>query len=162
MTAIISVFLALTVLWLCYWTLVRPVVLDSAQDELSRMKSKLDWAIINGEIGSRSQAAQMLGSYLSMPASIRYVSIGMAIKHNLTCRAEIAAIDAKEGLTFEASPVWIREMWERHTVLCMKSALSNSPAWWPPLSVILLVCFFSRQVENWWRHIEIATSRQRD
>lgn len=161
MDIIIISFLVITAFWLCYWTLVRTVVLDSVVDELSRMKSSLDWAIINGEAGSQSEAAQILASGLEFPSSIRWISIGKAIQRNFFNRAEIAASGAKDQKIFECSPLWIREMWERQTIISVKAALANSPAWWIPLSIILLVCFFSRQVENWWRDTERATIRLR-
>jgi len=161
MNPIIVVFLVLTVLWLCYWSLVRPVILDSVENELVRMKASLDWAIINGEIGSQSEAAKILEGDLEFPSSIRWISLGIAMKNNMSNRVEIAAINAKEQKIFECSPPWIREMWERQTVVSVKAALANSPAWWIPLSIILLVCFFSRQVENWWNDIERATSKAR-
>jgi hypothetical protein len=161
MNVLIVIFLAFTVLWLCYWTLVRPIILDSVVDELVRMKSNLDWAIINGEIGSQTEAAKILENDLEFPSSIRWISMGIAIKNNLSNRAEIAATNAKEQKIFECSPPWIREMWERQTVISVKAALANSPSWWIPLSIILLVCFFSRQVDGWWRSIEIAASKSR-
>jgi hypothetical protein len=161
MNVIIVVFVVLTVLWLSYWSLVRPVILDSVEDELIRMKARLDWAIIDGEIGSQSEAAKILEADLEFPSSIRWISLGIAIKNNLSNRVEIAAINAKEQKIFECSPPWIREMWERQTVVSVKAALANSPAWWLPLSMILLVCFFSRQVESWWNDIERATSKAR-
>jgi hypothetical protein len=154
-------FLVITVLWLCYWTLVRPVILDSVEDELVRMKANLDWAVINGEIGSQSEAAKILESDLEFPSSIRWISLGIALKNNWSSRAEIAAINAKEQKIFECSPLWIREMWERQTVVSVKAALANSPTWWIPLSMILLGCFFSRQVQDWWNDIERATSKAR-
>ncbi|HUA68900.1 MAG TPA: hypothetical protein VMA13_10175 [Candidatus Saccharimonadales bacterium] len=161
MNIIVISFLTITALWLCYWALVRTVVLDSVVDELSRMKANLDWAIINGTAGSQSEAAQILANGLELPSSIRWISIGKAVQCNLFNRAEIAAAGAKEQKIFECSPLWIREMWERQTIISVKAALANSPAWWIPLSVILLVCFFSKQVENWWRDTERATIRLR-
>jgi len=161
MNIAIVVFLVITALWLCYWSLIRPVVLDSVEDEVVRMKANLDWAIINGEIGSQSEAAKILEGDLEFPSSIRWISLGIAVRNNLSNRAEIAAINAKEQKIFECSPPWIREMWERKTVVSVKAALANSPAWWIPLSMILLVCFFSRQVQNRWNDIERATSKAR-
>ncbi len=161
MNIAIVVFFAFTVLWLCYWTLVRTVILDSVEDELLRMKSNLDWAIINGEIGSQSEAAKILENDLEFSGSIRWISMGIAIRNNFFNRAEIAATSAKEEKIFESSAPWIREMRERQTIISVKAALANSPSWWIPLSMILLVCFFSRQVESWWKNIQRATSKSR-
>jgi hypothetical protein len=161
MNVAVVVFLTGTVLWLCYWALVRPVILDSVERELVHMKTNLDWAIINGEIGAQSEAAKILERDLAFPSSIRWVSLGIVIKSNLHNRVEMAALNSKEQKIFECSPPWIREMWDRHTVISVKAALANSPSWWLPLSMILLVCFFSMKVQDWWNNIERATSKAR-
>jgi hypothetical protein len=159
MNVIIGIFLILTVLWLCYWTLIRPIILDSVEDELQRMKSNLDWAIINGTAGSQSEAAQILANDLEYPKSIRWISMSQAIITRIFHRSEVTAVGTKECELFESSPPWIREMWAREIRVSVKAALANSPSCWIPLSIVLLISFFSRKVENWWRDTEKTASK---
>lgn len=152
-------FIALTVLWLTYWTLVRTVILDSAVDELHRLKSRVDFAIIDGVAGSQSEPVQILSKNLQFPESIRWASFSNAVFSRIFNHAEIKTNAAKEQQIFESSPLWIREIWERELRVSVKAALANAPAWWLPLTVVLFVSVFSRKAENWWKETEMATSK---
>jgi hypothetical protein len=156
---LLALFVALTVLWLSYWTIVRTVILDSAVDELHMLKSRVDDAIIEGVSGSQSEPAQALSKNLEFPESIRWASFSSAIYARIFNHAEIKTNAVKEQQMFESSPLWIREIWEREVRVSVKAALANAPAWWIPLTVVLFVSVFSRKVENWWKETEMATSK---
>jgi hypothetical protein len=156
---LLALFVVLTVLWLSYWTLIRTVILDSAVDELHRLKSTVDFAIIEGVAGSQSESVQVLSNNLEFPESVRWASFSSAVFARIFHHAEIKTSSAKEQQMFESSPVWIREIWERELRVSVKAALANAPAWWIPLSVLLLASVFSRTVENWWKETEMATSK---
>ena len=160
MAAIIAIFLLLTLEWLIYWVIVRPMILDSVQDEIRRMKFDLQWAYIQNAPGAGSEPAQILLNNMKMASMARFVSFGQAIFIYRLRRSEIRALYAKERATFQNAQPWIREMWQRHRMVSVKSALANSPFWWPPLAVLLLASVFSRQAEEWWDETETAATKK--
>jgi hypothetical protein len=160
MVIVITIFFLITWGWLTYWVMVRPLILDSVEDEISRMKFSVEWAFIQDEPAARSEAALKLLNNLQMGRVVRLFSFGQAVVLNYCHRSEIRTLVAKERATFEASPLWIREAWQRHRVLAVKAALANSPAWWIPLAMLLLASVFSRQAEEWWNETGTATTNK--
>lgn len=158
MTTLIGIFAATTVLWLCYLALVRPLVLDSVEYELSRMRAQLDWDMIDDTAGSRSESAKLLEKTLRSYPGIRWISISQAICYMRSNPAEIKALTAKEREVYRDAPAWVRDMQRRQRELSMKAALANSPSWWIPLAAILLCSFFSKKVEEFWTETETATN----
>jgi hypothetical protein len=134
------------------------MILDSVEDEISRMKFSLDWAIIQEEPASGSEAAMRLLSGVQMGKVVRFVSFGQAVVWSYCHRSEIKSLSAKERATFESAPLWIREAWQRHRVLSLKAALANSPTWWIPLAMLLLASVFSKKAEEWWNETGTATT----
>src|ERR1039458_433568 len=106
MAIAITIFLLLTWVWLTYWVMVRPMILDSVEDEISRMKFSLDWAIIQEEPASGSEAAMRLLSGVQMGKVVRFVSFGQAVVWSYCHRSEIKSLSAKERATFESAPLW--------------------------------------------------------
>jgi|ERR1035441_2079669 hypothetical protein len=159
MVIFVVIFLFVTIAWLSYWVMVRPVVLDSVVDEMRRMRSSLEWAMIEDAPGSRTEAAQKLLKYLEYGPCVRFLSFGPAAAIRFFNRSEIRAFSVKEREVFEPAPLWIREMWQRHARIGVKAVLANSPIWWIPLSLILLAGLFSRKAEIWWTETEAATSK---
>lgn len=160
MTYIFAIFLLITLGWLVYWVMVRPLILDSVEDEISRMTFQLKWSFIRDEPGAQSEAAQRLLKNLKMSKIVRYISFSQAVFFNLQRRSEIKAVAAKERATFENAPSWIRDGWQRHNMLAVKAALANSPTWWLPLSLLLLASVFSRQAEQWWNEARTAAANK--
>jgi hypothetical protein len=161
MQIIIITFLTLTVLWLTYWVIVRPIILDSVQDEYRRMRTELDWFIIDGLPSSQSLPAQELSNRLAYSKAIRWISFSQAFIASIFKRSELQAAAAKEREIFESSPSWIRDMKERDGDLTVKAALANSPLWWFPISVWLVAAVFSRQLAGWWYETKIAAKELR-
>jgi len=157
MNTLILLFLAITVLWLCYWVVVRPIVLDSVDDQLRQLHSELDWAVIEDRSGARSEAAQHLVRVLQCSPAFRSMSLSPVVLIGRFKRVEIAAQWSKERALFEQAPHWIREMWVQRARLNLKATLANSPAWWGPLAILLLAGVFSQQVQNWWEQLAAAT-----
>ena len=153
------IFAVATVVWLCYWAIIRPFILDSAQDELLRMKSTLDWAIIENAVGSKTEAAQRLSKDLEHSDAIRTISLSPAIVARFLRPAEMKTELVKERAVFNNCQPWIREMRQRETQVCVKAALANSPALWLPLALILLAGVFSLKVQQWWEETETATGK---
>jgi hypothetical protein len=161
MQIIVIAFLTFTVMWLIYWVLVRPIILDSVQNEYRRMRSELDWSIIHGLPSSQSLPAKELAADLAYSDLIRWNSLGQAFLAHFTKRAEIKAAMAKECEIFQSSPSWIRAMKERDEELTVKASLANSPLWWFPIAVMLVVAVFSRRVALWWLETKIAAKELR-
>lgn len=160
MTAsLLFLFATGTLFWLIYWSLVRPLILDSAVDELRRMRSALDWAIIEGQPGSTTEAAQELSKHLEYCRAVRRHSLSQAIVLGYLSRAEIQAEIVRRRKIFNEGPAWIRDMFNREKEVCMKAALANSPAWWIPLAMILLGSFFSLKLRNWWEQTGAAADK---
>jgi len=158
MIIIITIFFLLTWGWLTYWVMVRPLILDSVEDELRRMKFSVEWAFIQDEPAAQSEAALRLLNNLKIGRFVRFFSFGQAVILNYYHRSEIRALRAKERATFESAPLWIREAWQRHKIISLKAALANSPTWWIPLAVLLLASIFSKQAEEWWNETGTATT----
>jgi hypothetical protein len=154
-------FLTGTVLWLTYWVLVRPIILDSVQREYRSMRSELDWNIINGLPSSQSLPAQELSADLAHSDLIRWNSFSQAFWFHFRRRAEIKAALAREGEIFQSSPQWIRAMKGRDEELIMKACLANSPLWWFPIAVLLIGAVFSQSVSIWWSETKIAAKELR-
>src|SRR5438309_241001 len=110
--------------------MIRPLILDSVEDEIRRLKFGLQWAFIQDTPAARSEAAQRLLHNLQSCAVIRFISFGQAVLIYRHHRSEIKALSVKERSTFESAPVWIRKAWERHRMISVKAALANSPTWW--------------------------------
>lgn len=161
MQIIVVIFLFFTVLWLTYWALVRPIVLDSVQDEYRRMRAALDWSIIEGLPNAQSLPAKELEKVLADSDSIRWISLSQAFVAAILKRQEVKALELKEREVFESSPTWIRDMRERDIELTVKAALANSPSWWIPISVLLVAAIFSKQVANRWAEMKIAAKELR-
>jgi hypothetical protein len=161
MQIILIAFLAGTVLWLTYWVLVRPIILDSVQNEYRRMRSELDWSIINGLPNSQSLPAKELANDLAYSDLIRWNSIGQAFWVHFTKRAEIKAAVEKEREIFQSSPSWILTMKERDEELTVKASLANSPLWWFPIAVMLVGAIFSRRIAIWWSETKVAAKEIR-
>jgi hypothetical protein len=161
MQTVLIAFLASTVLWLTYWVLVRPIILDSVQDEYRRMRSALDWSIINGLPNSQSLQAQELADDLARSNIVRWNSLGQALWFRFSKRAETKAAMEKEREIFESCPLWIRSMKERDEELTVKAALANSPLWWIPLAAVLFIALFSKGVAAWWLETKIAAKELR-
>ena len=153
---LIIIFGAGTVLWLCYWALVRPFILDSVEEELARMQSCLDWAVIEGANGSSSGAAEVLARNLRGSKSVRWISLGQAVYFRATNQAWIKASAAKEREIFQAAPTWIKDMRRRQAELAIKASLANSPMWWLLIAVVLVGALFSKAVAQLWEDTEVA------
>jgi hypothetical protein len=168
-TLLIIFFLATTILWLCYWVLVRPVILDAVQIELAELRSAVDWAIIEGlseeglsEEGlseAQSKPAQQLAADLKQFQSARMISLSVVIFVVLRHRAMVKAITAKDKATFENSPVWIREIRQKKAQLNIKAALANSPIWWIPLAALSVAAVFSKRIADWLTDTQTAASK---
>ena len=147
MAIIITVFLGITVLWLCYWAVVRPVILDSVVNELYSIRDKLEWAIIQGHPDAQTRATTYLLKKVENPELVRYVSIGAALFISLLSRSETITEVERSRLAFESCPEWIKKLQERHQVLSLKAALANSPFWWVPVAGFLLASVFSVEIQ---------------
>ena len=158
-TFLIIFFLATTVSWLCYWVLVRPVILDAVQIELAELRSAVDWAIIDGLPEAQSKPAQQLATDLKQFQSARMISLSVVIFVVLRHRATVKAITAKDKVIFENSPVWIREIRQKKAQLSIKAALANSPTWWIPLAALSVATVFSKRVADWLTDTQTAASK---
>jgi hypothetical protein len=149
----IVIFLAVTLVWLAYLVVVRPVVLDSIEQELAEMRARVDWSIIEGVPSSQSKAVHRLlqgihrGRGMSFSEVLYY-----AIRHSARINAEIA----KDIEVFGESPKWIRDMRDRTSELAIKAALINSPAWWGPIALLLFMGAMSVTFAQWRRRTEAA------
>jgi len=159
MTYFILIFLVVTVLWLCFWVLVRPVILDSVESDFSKLRSEIDWAIIEGLPSAQSQSSQKLADDLADPEAVRWISVGPILWANIFKRNEIKLLSAKEREIFESAPSWIRQCKMMEKYLTIKAALLNSPAWWIPLPAILFSTLLSKKVADWWNDAESAASK---
>lgn len=155
-SVLLVVFLAGTIAWLFYYTIIRPFLLDSVQDELERMKVEVDWAIIDGMDGAQGPAAQKLRSRLENIHGIRWVTIGQGVCLYHLRKTQIKAETVMEQQMLERSPKWVRDLNSRHTRVVVKAALANSPTWWVPLAFIFLGSVFSRKLENVLANTETA------
>ena len=158
----IGLFMTVTVIWLVYWTVVRPVLLDSVEHELATMRSRVDWAIIEGLPAAQSQPAQRLLADLHEGRGSRLISLGQVIYIGLRERRTLKIEMAKEREIFANSPAWIKDLKTRNSQLAAKAALLNSPAWWIPIAILLLGAVFSCNVAALWRDAEDAAVKVRD
>ena len=158
-TFLIILFMAATLLWLCYWVLVRPVILDGVQVEQAELRSAVDWAIIEGLPDAQSKPAQQLVIDLENTRSARLLSLGVVIFVVFRHRSMVRAITAKEKDAFDNSPVWIREIRQRKAQLSIKAVLANSPTWWLPLAVLSVAAVFSKRIADWLTDAQTAASK---
>lgn len=160
-TFLIILFLATTILWLCYWVLTRPVILDAVQIEQAELRSAVDWAIIEGLPESQSKPAQQLAADLEKSKSARLMSLGAVIFIVFRHRATVRAMTTKDNEIFGNSPVWIREIQQKNAQLSIKAALANSPSWWIPLAVLSVAAVFSKRIADWLMDTQTAASKFR-
>lgn len=139
-----AIFMAMTVLWLVYWALVRPVILDGVDQELATMRERVDWAIIEDEPGAQSRAAQRLLSGLHRGK--RFLSLSNIIYFAMRFPAHIKAEIARDREIFADAPKWVIELRNRNAELAVKAALINSPFWWGPIAVLLLLAVLSQKM----------------
>lgn len=156
---LISVFSVWTILWLTYWMLLRPYLMDSVRTDFYELKASLDWAIIENYPGSQSESAGELVKHLSHSTGIRAASLSPAIYFQFAHKAEINAQVARHRILINGSPDWLKKMWMQAAQLSMKSALTNSPFLWLPLALVLLAAVFSYKAAQWWKQTtEVATT----
>ena len=158
MAAFTIAFLALTLLWLMYWTMVRPVILDGVEYELQALKTRVDWSILEGLPDAESRPASELAQELRDSISIRHISLGLILCVLIRHRPQMKAKLSKEREVFHECPAWIREIRNRNLELSTKAALVNSPLWWIPISFLLLMAYFSMKISNWWTDAQITAS----
>src|SRR5690242_20020357 len=162
MFPVISILIfTVLILWLFYWAVVRQSILDAIEDDLSSLKDRVAWHIINESEGSKSRSAYILTDEIPNNGFIYWISFSSVVFHLYKHRAKIKAEAARDRQIFEASPKWIRETREEVARLSIKAALANSPIWWGPLSVILLCALFSKKVMDWWNDAENTASQLR-
>ena len=160
-TFLIIFFLVATILWLCYWVLMRPVILDAVQIDHAELRSAVDWAIIDGLPESQSKPAQQLAIDLEKSNAIRFISLGAVIFVVIRHRSQVRAMTARDKEIFESSSVWIREIRQKKAQLSIKAALANSPSWWIPLAVLSVAAVFSKRIADWITDTETAASKFR-
>src|ERR1035441_4950757 len=160
MVIALTIFFFITWGWLTYWVMVRPLILDSVEAEVSRLRFSVEWAFIQDDPGAGSEAAQMLLNSLKFGKFVRFVSFGQAVLMQHYHHSEIKALAAKERMVFAAAPLWIREAWQRHRMVSVKAPLANRPVWWSPLAVLLLAGVFSQKAKDLWDAAETATANK--
>jgi len=147
---LIFTFLAVTIMWLFYWAIVRQSIVDSVEDDLNNLRDHVTWHIINDSPGCQSKSAQLLAEEVHNNSFICWISFSQIAICLFNNRTKIKTEAARETAAFEASPKWIRDARELNARLTIKAALANSPVWWIPLPLILLSAIFSKQVLDWW------------
>ncbi len=128
MEALIGIFASVTLLWLVYWGLLRSALLNVVKDDLDALRSRVDWAIIEGREGSQSEACHQLEFVLRHSQLIWFVSFSQFVVSMWIKRREIAALRAERSRLFNESPAWIRETQKNCAWLFIRAALLNSPA----------------------------------
>jgi hypothetical protein len=155
MNVLVTLFLATTALWVFYWALVRVYLIEAVRYELEDIRIALDWAIIDGRAGSGSRAAQELSSRLK---SAPRLSFGQVLYLYLRNRSRVKIEAVRVHGIYQASEVWIRDLWDRQTHASIKATLANSPSWWMPLAIIFLASLFWNKAKDWMTNLETATS----
>jgi hypothetical protein len=153
-TILIILFGGGTIFWLLYWMVVRPYLLDSVRADLYELRANLDWAIIENQPGSQTESAVQLARYLSESRGLRSASISPAIFLQMTRKSEVQAYVEKHRAIVNASPAWLRSLWEQSGHLSLKASLSNSPFLWMPLALVFLAAVFSYKIAEWWKQTE--------
>lgn len=158
MIVIFTLLFATGLLWALYWGAVRPVLIDNVEREREALRSKMEWAIIEGWAGSQTRAAEHLAQHLK--TSLRMASLSPVLYLIIRHRAEVrATADQNRRIYSEAAP-WVREILERHRRLSLKAVVVNSPTWWAPLAIVLLTATVSFQVAAWLGTIEQVIDSQ--
>lgn len=155
----LAFFLIATVLWLCYWALVRPVILDGVEIEQEGLRSAVEWSIIEGLPESQSKPAQHLAYSLENTNPTRLMSLGAILFVVARHRTTIKVVAAKEKEIFANCPSWIRDIQQRNAQLSIKATLANSPLWWIPLASLLLAAVFSKRIADWLTDAQTAATK---
>lgn len=160
MNAIPYLFVVLLTIFLLtgvYWALVRPIIIQSIANSFSALECKLDWAVIAKNAGHSGEAANYLQNELGRNASSIHTSFSMVLPSMLSKkRALIKAEYLREQKIFAESPKWLREIQEEMDGLVIKAILTNSPMWWFPIAVIILLAHFSNKTKAFWNQVPTA------
>jgi hypothetical protein len=158
MTALAALlFSGATLVWLVYWLVVRPVLMASVENDLRKLKAELDWAIIEGYPGSSSQAAEVLLVSLQNLKVFRFLSLSQFFHMAFFHWSKINAESLKKQQVFSKAADWIKGIYDRRQRLSQKAMLINSPAWWLPMAILLLLAVFSLNLASKLKVIEEAT-----
>jgi hypothetical protein len=141
---------------------LRAVLLDIVKDELDRLRTRVDWAIIEGREGSQSKACHQFEFVLQHPNIIWFVSFSHLLFGVWIKRREIAAQREERAKMFSESPPWIREVQANCAWLFMRAALLNSPVWWPFIPLLLFASQLSGKAYRWWNDIQYCATRVGD
>lgn len=152
------------ILWLIYWVIVRPTVLDCIQDEFERLKAQVDMAIVRRLPKEQQDVADFLSEALESPEFVRWISfshIFFLLRFNKEQMKQIRALSEKEKRLLETAPEWMREVKNEASWLAVKATLLNSPTWWIPIMGVLFCAQFSIQIANLWNDAASAAEKMR-
>ena len=162
MIAVCFILLSLGTLWSVYWALVRPVILTRISTAFEKLRSDLEWAIIEGLPEEEMCPARELASRLESSDVASSLSISVLVYALWRYRRAMHGLEEKERAQLAHFPVWLRETYKTDMALTTAAALANSPLWWPVVATVLLVAFFSNKTAQWWEDIQNVALLTRD
>lgn len=142
--------------WAIYWLLMRPVLMDDIEGECYALRSRVEWAIIEGDDSAHSRAAQLVSQSVARPDLARHYSFSCIVYHLARNTAQLRAKAAQERELFRDAPAWIRESHAESVSLTTQAALANSPIWWGPIAVLMFFSYFSSKASAWWSDLQIS------
>lgn len=161
MIVLIAAFLSLTIGWLFYWALIRPMIIESVAAEFDTLRATVDWAIIDDLPHAQTKAARVLVRDLAHSESVQWISLGTVVWHLVRRRSQLKLLAAEDFVLFEEAPRWMQDARRRDVLLTTKAALVNSPAWWIPIAILLLGTVFSMKIAQFWQDAQLVASRLR-
>ena len=162
MIAVCFILLAVGTLWSVYWALVRPVILARISIAFEKLRSDLEWAMIEGLPEAEVRPARALALHLESSEMASSLSISVLVFFLWRYRRAVSGQEEKERAQAANIPGWLRETYRRDMALTTTAALANSPLWWPVVATVLLVAFFSNKTAQWWEDIQNAALLTRD
>lgn len=144
------ILLSLGVLWSVYWAWVRPLILDRIDEAFEKLRSEVDWKIINGGLSVREiRAAEALAAHLATSDIVRELSMTIMVREVVRFHREATPLTDHERDLLEEAPAWVRRIISADRFLTMGAVLANSPAWWPVVAPVLLFEYFSDKTARW-------------
>lgn len=134
MTIALGTLLAVSIIWVIYMSLVRPVWVESMRFEMRKIENELILARIEQHAGSKTEVFDDLYSSQKIFSSVLpYVSISPLLLISMTRKVESEAEAKKDAKMYSEAPLWIRELKNRQSLLMLQATVANSPIYFPAL-----------------------------
>lgn len=154
LSALVAVFLALVVMQLTYWHIIRPIILLKLRYALFEIRDNLRLMVIRKEIGGKQPAYGILEELCNLSLyTLEYA--GLSVINNFPHDpASILRVERNLEIIREAEPQ-LQTVFEDITRVKIGIVICNSPGWIPWIIFSVLGAYWSQRerqrIDQWKR-----------